>query len=366
MKAQDFSTFNFQFSTKYLPIVFLVALSLAMCGCEEAGEPLANGTESRSSDTGAPLGVSPLVSDDSGTAASSAMTRVTTTPLDRATNIGFYVKIPVVTPGSSTLTYEEKGNRPGGFVTDKSWWAPDRTIWISNRNSVMTVYAPYDAAQPENRMTLAAALLKSDGSNDILAGTMNVNSLEVSKPGGVSVTLSHLYTCLRFSFTKNANFDTYYGSNKYVVKITKLELTGADMYATADYDPYTKVYSSASARADVSLAVSPAVTVPTAGNVVAGTAPAVIHTLLIPMRQAFTADATLKITVNSTQGTETAVKTLSVKIPKETFTASRPFAPGKQYNFNIKVSPTQEMEITGVQIADWETGASITGDMLVD
>lgn len=355
-----------------LMAVMLTLLSIAICGCEEAAIPVTDEPASQLPEISVPLGVSSVTSEDSGFSdpdvtspagiTRTATTRVATTPLDKSTKIGFYVKIPVVTPGSPTLTYEEKGNQPGGYVagTGKNWWAPDRTIWISNKNSVMTVYAPYDAAQPENRMTLAAALPKADGSNDILAGTMNVNSLDVTKTGGVSVILSHLYTCLQFTFVKNANFDTDANSKKYTVKINRLELTGADIYATADYNPYTKVYSS-STRTDVSLAISPEQTILTGT-----TGTAVIKTLLIPMRQAFTADATLKITVNSTQGTETVSKTLSVKIPKATFTASQPFAPGKQYNFKVKVSPRQEMEIVSVGIADWVTSTTINDDMLLE
>lgn len=353
-----------------LLVGLLALLSVTLCCCEDARIPLTDEAEPASPDISVPLGLNSVASEDSGISGASGgtgasiTTRVGTTSLETTKRIGFYVKIPVVAPGSSVLTYEEKGNVSGGYDKVKKWWAPDQTIWISNRNSVMTVYAPYDPAQPAKKISLAAALPKSDGSNDLLAGTMNVNSLNVSAAGGVSITLSHLYTCLQFSFTKNDNFETA-GSTKYVMKIAKLELLGADMYATADYDPYTKTYSSA-ARTDVALAVSPAVTVPNAASVTSGTAAAVISTLLIPMRQAFTADVTLKITVNSTQGAQTIEKTLSVKIPKTTFNNSRPFAPGKQYNFKVKLSPTQEMEIEGVEVADWLTGTTVDSEPMVD
>lgn len=349
-------------------VVLLTLLSIAICGCEEAGIPLTEAGETQSpDDVCVPLGVSSVTSEDAATTRAAmtraAMTRAATNDLNTTTRIGFYVKIPVVTPGSSTPTYVEKGNKPGGYVSGsgKNWWAPDEKIWISNLNSVMTVYAPFDATQPENKISLVAALPKADGSNDILAGTMNVNSLTVSQTGGISVTLSHLYTCLQFTFTKNVNFETAADSKKYTVKINKLELIGADIYAKADYNPYTKAYSSSTTRTDVSLAISPEQTILTGT-----TGTAVIKTLLIPMHQAFTADATLKITVNSTQGTQTVSKTLSVKIPKGTFTASQPFAPGKQYNFNVKVSPKEEMEITGVSVADWDVALRKSDEMLVD
>ena len=122
-----------------------------------------------------------------------------------------------------------------------------------------------------------------------------------------------------------------------------------------------KVYIATSIAGEVSLPVS-GVLVPTDGEVLTGTTPAVIRTLLIPLNQAFTADAHLWVTLR-TSGVN--VQRLGVKIPKETFTPSRPFAPGKQYNFRVRILPT-DMKLEGVEVAEWADAFTTDKDMALE
>lgn len=320
-----------------LTILWLTVCTMALQSCRDIRTPDMEDVDPPASEL-LPLG---LYSIDSQ---SPAATRAASSPLDEGTKIGFYVKTATT----------EKGNVEGGYDSSDRWWTTtgDNKIWISKDNASMTVYAPYDVAHPANRLNLRAAVMATDASNDLMAGTMTVNSSNLA--AGISLTLSHLYTCLQFTFVKDAGYTC-------TVAIDRLELPGADLYSTADYAPYTKVYIATSIAGEVSLPVS-GVLVPTDGEVLTGATPAVIRTLLIPLNQAFTADAHLWVTLR-TSGVN--VQRLGVKIPKETFTPSRPFAPGKQYNFRVRILPT-DMKLEGVEVAEWADAFTTDKDMALE
>lgn len=325
-------------------------LLLSISSCSDSNDAVAGKSESNASDIILPLGISSV---SSGT---SQQTRGAITELDHSATIGFYVKAPDFNEDGS-VSYTEYGNVAGRYNVDNNLWMPDTSIYLSNKNAKMTVYSPYDAQQSRDSLLLTAALAATDGSNDIIAKTIDVNNQSVAN--GLSVTLSHLYTCLQFSFVKNDDF----ASSELIIE--QLQLDGDDIYAEGCYDPYDGSYGpSLKGKEDVSLSV-PDLTIPAAAEVAGGKVkPAVVRTLLIPINHVFTEDANLWITLKKTATAN--AKRIGVKIPKETFTATQPFAPNKQYNFNIKVSPVEGMIIDGVEIEDWTLYSSEQGDFQID
>lgn len=328
--------------------LLLASLLLCACGSEDAGVPNAAQPEW---DAPVPFALSSVYAEPG--APTRAGGSGATEELDKNKAIGFYAKIPVSAPatraGASGETYVEQGNVKGGFNEAERKWEPtSEEIWINNRTATIAVYAPYDADHPAEHLALSAALLNEG--NDIVAGKVEASNVTITTGNGVTATLSHVYTGVQFNFVK----DDAYPSE---VSISKLELAGDDIYATATYNPVNGTYAEGTPREDVSLTLDPPLAVPTANTVSGGTSAAATATLLlIPIRQTFTSDATLW--VNTTDG-----KRMKVTVPKATFSAaqSRPFAPGKQYKLKVKLSPAQ-MEISGVEVIGWETGATVSDD----
>lgn len=322
--------------------LLLCALLLSACAGEDTG--VTGGGELQRPDTPVPFALSSVYAE------SSIRTRAgATEELDHGKTIGFYARIPVSTATRSQEAYVEQGNVKGQY-TEAEWQPVSEEIWLNNRMASIAVYAPFDDAQPTEHLNLSASLLKTDESNDIVAGSVEANNHTVIETG-VSVTLSHIYTALQFSFVKDDNYPS-------AVEINKLEMTGGDIYGEASYDPITGTYTADESKTEVSLPLPASLTVPTAAAVSSGTSAATVTLLLIPIRQTFGSDAYLW--VNTKDG-----KRMKLIIKKETFKEQRPFAPGKQYKFSVKLSPS-EMEITGVEIADWATGATVTDDTEID
>lgn len=323
--------------------LLLSVLLLSACAGEDTG---ATGCgELQRPDTPVPFALSSVYAE------STIRTRAeaTTEELDRSKTIGFYARIPVSTATRRQEAYVEQGNVEGRY-TEAKWQPVTEKIWLNNRTASIAVYAPFDGAQPTEHLNLSASLLKTDGSNDIVAGSVTANNQTIIEPG-VSVTLSHIYTALQFSFVKDDNYPS-------AVEINKLEMTGGDIYGTASYDPITGIYSAVDPKTEVSLPLPTSLTVPTATEVSNGNPAATVTLLLIPIQQKFGSNAYLW--VNTVDG-----KRMKLTIKKDTFDEQRPFAPGKQYKFSVKLSPA-EMEITGVEIADWATGTSVTEDTVID
>lgn len=323
--------------------LLLCALLLSACAGEDTGAT--GGGELQRPDTPVPFALSSVYAE------SPIRTRAgAAEELDKSKTIGFYAKIPVSTATRSQEAYVEQGNVKGQYDnSDQKWQPVSEEIWLNNRTASIAVYAPFDDAQPTEHLNLSASLLKTDESNDIVAGSVTANNQTIIE-SGVSVTLSHIYTALQFSFVKDDNYPS-------AVEINKLEMTGDDIYGEASYDPITGTYSAADPKTEVSLSLPAPLTVPTAAEVSNGN-PATVTLLLIPIRQTFESAAYLW--VNTKDG-----KRMKLIIKKETFDEQRPFAPGKQYKFSVKLSPS-EMEITGVEIADWVTGATVTDDTQID
>lgn len=322
--------------------LLLCALLLSACAGEDTG--VTGDGELQRPDTPVPFALSSVYAE------SSIRTRAgATEELDKSKTIGFYAKIPVSTATRGQEAYVEQGNVKGQY-TEAKWQPVSEKIWLNNRTASIAVYAPFDDAQPTEHLNLSASLLKADESNDIVAGSVKANNHTVIETG-VSVTLSHIYTALQFSFVKDDNYPS-------AVEISKLEMTGGDIYGEASYDPITGTYTPAEPKTEVSLPLPAPLTVPTATEVLNGTSAATVTLLLIPIRQTFGSDAYLW--VNTKDG-----KRMKLIIKKETFSEQRPFAPGKQYKFSVKLSPS-EMEITGVEIADWAAGATVTDDTEID
>lgn len=322
--------------------LLLSALLLSACAGEDTG--VTGGGELQRPDTPVPFALSSVYAESPIRTRASA----TTEELDKSKIIGFYARIPVSTATRSQEAYVEQGNVKGQY-TEAKWQPVSEKIWLNHQTASIAVYAPYDMNQPTKHLNLSASLLKTDESNDIVAGSVEANNHTVIEPG-VSVTLSHIYTSLQFSFVKDDNYLSD-------VEINKLEMTGDDIFGKASYDPITGTYTADESKTEVSLPLSPSLTVPTAAAVSSGTS-ATVTLLLIPIRQTFGSDAYLW--VNTKDG-----KRMKLIIKKETFSEQRPFAPGKQYRFSVKLSPS-EMEITGVEIADWAIGATVTDDTEID
>lgn len=250
------------------------------------------------------------------------------------TIIGFYVQY-AENKGVQYNVAGKLGN--GGWVATSDW--------ISNNPADVVVYAPYNKnySKTEPHLSLAASLY-SEGA-DIVSGMATVKAT----PGDVTITLAHVYTRLRFNLTKAV------GDDSPETIINKIELHGPDIYPNAKYNPFTKAYT-VEGQTDppasmeiVSLPVNPMLTVSTTP------ASATLDLLVIPVRQSFTMDAYLWVYT-----TTTGEHPMKVTIPRNT-TDQYPLAPGKQYTFNVLLSPT-EPSITSVTVSEWVTGGSTDGD----
>lgn len=264
--------------------------------------------------------------------------------LPAETSIGFYVLY-----ADSKYQYNVKG------ACIETKWVPT-SDWISDSPAKVAVYAPYDGSQwkTESSLNLTAALY--DAGKDIVSGNTDVGAQDKS----ATVTLSHIYTRLQFNLFKAA------GDASPETVIYKIELRGADIYSKAKYNPLTVASDALNGytvdeKSGPTESVDPVIlgdlklTVP-----VLPAAPLSIDLLLIPVRQAFTGDAYLWV------HTTTGKHPMKVKIPAGTFTTGetpdvRPFAPGKQYTINVKLSPTEPI-ITAVTVNEWGKGESVNGD----
>ena len=332
------------------PWLTACCLAALLCGCGEdnAADAGMEGTGNGQQQTAArvPLGLRTVRTETGGTAGSGA-TRAgvpSTTDLNTATSVGFFMQDP---SAPATVLY---ANRKGAFDTGDSHWKPvsDQMIWVDNRTSTLAVYAPYNSATSysSKQLPLTSALYAADGSNDLLAARFTATNASIA--AGLDVTLSHVYTRLVFTFVKNSGYTSE-------LKLDKLELSGKDIFSAGSYDLFAQTYAAGTGEPKkITTAVN--LTVPATTNPVPATAKADL--LLIPIREAFTEDALLE--VYSTGG-----KHMKVAIPKSTFTASQPFAAGKQYNFTVKLSPA-EMTITKVEVNDWESGATVTEEVKFD
>lgn len=268
----------------------------------------------------------------------------TSSAVPTTTVIGFFMK----DPGTGAAAYS---NIKGTYNSTTGQWAPATDpIWVDNRTTSLAVYAPYNSGSDYNaaRLPLATALRQTDDSNDLLATRFSATNQRIVD--GISLTLSHVYTRLVFTFVKIPGYTN-------ALTINKCEFSGADIISAGSYDLFADTYSAGSGEPKkVTAAVD--LTVPAIATPTPKTAQADL--LVIPFHEAFTADALLEI--HTTDG-----KHMKVIIPKTTFTAARPFAAGKQYNFTVKLSPS-EAEIGNVTVNPWEDDATgeKTGEVQFD
>lgn len=326
---------------------FCLAALLCGCGEDSAIDAGTSGTGDGQQQTAGrvPLSLLTVRTETEGKAESGesrAGTR-STADLSTATSVGFFMQDPS-TP--TTLLY---ANLPGGYDLGANVWKPTPDdIWVDNRTSALAVYAPHNAAASykSKQLPLTSALYAADKSNDLLAARFTATNAGIV--AGLDVTLSHVYTRLVFTFVKNSGYSDE-------LKLNKLELSGKDIFSAGSYDLFGETYAAGTGEPKkITAAVN--LTVPATASPVPDTAQADL--LLIPVREVFTEDALLE--VYSTDG-----KHMKVAIPKSTFTPARPFAAGKQYNFTVKLSPA-EMTITKVEVNDWESGDTATGDVKFD
>lgn len=335
---------------RVFPWLTACCMAALLCGCGEdnAADAGMAGTGNGQQQTAArvPLRLQTVRTETGGTAGN-GVTRAgvpSTTDLSTATAVGFFMQDPS-TPATVLYT-----NRKGTFDTGDSHWKPvsDQMIWVDNRTSTLAVYAPHNAAASyySKQLPLTSALYAADGSNDLLAARFTTTNKGIV--AGVDVTLSHVYTRLVFTFVKNSGYSDE-------LKLNKLEMSGKDVFSAGSYDLFAQTYAAGTGEPK-KITATVNLTVPAAATPVPVTAQADL--LLIPVREAFTEDALFE--VYSTDG-----KHMKVAIPKSTFTAAQPFAPGKQYNFTVKLSPA-EMTITRVEVNDWESGTTATEEVKFD
>lgn len=264
------------------------------------------------------------------------------TDVSISTAIGFFMK----DPGTDNLTYT---NVPGGYNNADGTWQPDiDPIWVDNRDTDIAVYAPYRSASnyDTQQLPLTAALRATDDGNGLLAAKFTTTNRKIAE--GCDVTLSHVYARLVFTFVKSPGYTTD-------LVVNQCRLSGADIFSAATYDLFTETYTPGSGEPK-KIDVTVNLTVPAAATPTPTGAQADL--LVIPVRETFTGDALLEVYT-------TDKKHMKVVIPKGTFTASQPFAAGKQYNFTVKLSPS-EIEIEGVSVNDWEDTTEQSGEVIFD
>ena len=303
---------------------------LLLCGCADGSEP--------DSGVSVPLRLQSVgVAEESGVSSRA----VATSALSEDKHIGIFVQ--------KDEFNQIRSNVEGGYA--EGAWQPLSTgpgVWLNNHEATIAIYAPYDEKQQNaSRLTLKAGLRGTDdANNDILCSEVFTakNSSTIA-----SVTLKQVYTRLVFSLVKD---DTY--PEPHPLAIKAVELKGDDLYASTTYDllasppAYAKPANSSVIRLDIPEPYPKVEQAP---------APALIDLLLIPVTQVFTGDVTLTVTL-------TTEKKLTVVIPRTTFNADRPFAPGKQYVLNVKILPTA-MEIESVEREDWKEYVTVSkGDEL--
>lgn len=332
------------------PWLTACCMAALLCGCGEdnAADAGMAGTGNGQQQTAArvPLRLQTVRTETGGTAGN-GVTRAgvpSTTDLSTATAVGFFMQDP------STPAIVLYANRKGTFDTGDGHWKPvsDQMIWVDNRTSTLAAYAPYNSATSysSRQLPLTSALYAADGSNDLLAARFTATNASIA--AGLDVTLSHVYTRLVFTFVKNSGYTSE-------LKLNKLELSGKDIFSAGSYDLFAETYAAGTGEPK-KITATVNLTVPATATPVPATAKADL--LLIPVNNIFTEDALLE--VYSTDG-----KHMKVAIPQSTFTMAQPFAPGKQYNFTVKLSPA-EMTITRVEVNDWESGTTATEEVKFD
>lgn len=255
------------------------------------------------------------------------------------TAIGFFM----LKPGTGTLAYT---NIPGSYNTTERMWRSDTdSIWVDNRTTRIAVYAPYHntTGYQTQHLPLTAALCETDGGNDLLAATFTTTNRKIAE--GIDVSLGHVYARLVFTFVKIPGYTDE-------LVINRCQLGGANIFSAGTYDLFSETYTPGSGepkKIDVTVSLTvPAKATPTPTDARA-------DLLVIPCHETFTGDALLEVYT-------TDKKHMKVVIPQGTFTAAQPFAAGKQYNFTVKLSPS-EMKLEGVSVNEWEDTTEQTGEV---
>lgn len=254
---------------------------------------------------------------------------VATSPYPTTGTIGFYVK------ADAAHQYIARTNLEGKYDAIRKLWLPKDSIWLNESDAEILVYAPYDAAMPDDGVvTLTAREYPEDGSveKEYMYKRFKANCYANT----LAVTLGYAYARFDFTVTRDASYPTEAILNGYTLKGKQIH-SSAQFSAMSDSYVYggTDGLPIAADKFPIKL---------NADNL-----SVVFKYLVVPVT------LTDNLMVDITMGTETMRATL----PISKFTDSKLEA-GKQYNVHIKMVP-DKLIVTSVTLTDW-SDEKISGD----
>jgi hypothetical protein len=236
--------------------------------------------------------------------------------------IGFFVK------GDSH--YAEVNNRQGVFSADRQRWIPNDSIWLNNTAAQIGVYYPYDLFQDTSQKLILKAIKRPvDGSKDLWSNWFTADNVKMN----IDLELKQLYTRLRLTFVLDT--DALYTGD---ANMTRLYVTGADIYSGALYTPVNGAYGEYTGIGIFDPGIEQ---VKIVGTDATSLDAVCIDLLMIPT-VALTEPVTIVATVDG--------KVMRVTIPKDKLGGT--LAAGRLNNIVIKLRPTS-LVFSDIEIEDW-------------
>lgn len=236
--------------------------------------------------------------------------------------IGFFVK--------GDGHYAEVNNLQGVFSADRQRWVPNDSIWLNNTAAQIGVYYPYDLFQdtPE-KLVLKAIKRPVDGSKDLWSNRFTADNVKTN----IDLELKQLYARLRLTFVLDA--DALYTGD---ANMTRLYVTGADIYSGALYTPVNGTYGDYTGVGTFDPGIEQ---VKIVGTDATSPGAVCIDLLMIPAA-VLTEPVIIVATVDG--------KVMRVTIPKDKLGGT--LAAGRLNNVVIKLKPTS-LFFSDIEIEDW-------------
>lgn len=241
--------------------------------------------------------------------------------LDQTKHIGFY--------RTSDNGYTAFYNMEGQYSSGK-WIPASGTINLGQNTAKLAVYYPYDSSAGAT-IPLSAAVCDGDESKFLCAKSFEATNQSIYGANSISVILDHVYTRLKITLARGANYNANAKPNW-----TALKVANTGMRTNGTYNPLTDTYPATSGNNYYEVSGM-------TGKQL-GDNPAV-DLRLIP----YTLSGTLDITI-TVGGKEMSV---SATIPDGKLER------GKQYNLTITVDPTG-LTMSSISTIDW-TSSAVSG-----
>lgn len=254
--------------------------------------------------------------------------RVAELPVSRSVAVSSAGKIGFFVKGDGH--YAEVNNLQGAYSVDRQRWIPNDSIWLNNATAQIGVYYPYDLFQDSpQKLVLKAVKRPADGTKDLWCNRFTADNVRKN----IDLELKQLYTRLRLTFVRDAG-SLYTGD----ANLTRLQITGADIYSGALYTPVNGTYGDYTGAGNFDPGIEQ---IQIIGTNAASSDAVCIDLLMIPAA-ALTEPVTIAATVDE--------KVMRVTIPKDKLGGT--LAAGRLNNIVIKLKPTA-LVFSDIKIEDW-------------